>query len=431
MITEAAIKAAMKKLPATGKKSVELRDGGARGGGRLVVAIRMRDQTFTAEWYAVWWRDEARKTLKIGVFPDMTVAEARQSFQKDYAPQILAGLDPVGPKARRERRGVTVKDLFDGYVAHLKGQGKPSHKMANHVLLGNLGAVNDLGKTKRAADVTVEDIREHLASIYDRGAIVLARDARAYLHAAYAWALTSANTYTSDVGRTDWGIKVNPVSAIPTDRSEEANRAGDRHLTPAELRQFWQWLDSRQEQYVAAPVLMLIAATGQRVTEILQLTDTAYDRAEKMLDWSKTKNGMPHAIPLPPQAVTLLDGVVKRPKARPMLFPHVTKPGESASVAAIEKMVKRYLKDHPDVPRFTPRDLRRTWKTLSGAAGISKEDRDRLQNHARNDISSRHYDRYDYLTEKRAAMETWSAYLDRILSGQLDNPVARLGVVNG
>jgi hypothetical protein len=44
--------------------------------------------------------------------------------------------------------------------------------------------------------------------------------------------------------------------------------------------------------------------------------------------------------------------------------------------------------------------LRRTWKTLAGNAGISKEMRDRLQNHSKGDVSSRHYDRYDYLVER-------------------------------
>jgi hypothetical protein len=62
--------------------------------------------------------------------------------------------------------------------------------------------------------------------------------------------------------------------------------------------------------------------------------------------------------------------------------------------------------------------------------------RDRLQNHARGgDASSRHYDRYDYLLEKRAAMAKWSAYLDRILAGTAreepaDN-VAQLAAVRG
>lgn len=41
-----------------------------------------------------------------------------------------------------------------------------------------------------------------------------------------------------------------------------------------------------------------------------------------------------------------------------------------------------------------------------GETGISKEIRDRIQSYALNDVSSKHYDRYDYLTEKRRALET-------------------------
>lgn len=42
-----------------------------------------------------------------------------------------------------------------------------------------------------------------------------------------------------------------------------------------------------------------------------------------------------------------------------------------------------------------------------GEIGVSKELRDRIQNHALQDVSSKHSDRYDYLTEKRRALETW------------------------
>lgn len=45
--------------------------------------------------------------------------------------------------------------------------------------------------------------------------------------------------------------------------------------------------------------------------------------------------------------------------------------------------------------------------------------RDRLQNHAMSDVSSRHYDRYEYIQEKRAAVAVWGAYMDRILSGEI------------
>ncbi|MGL4712711.1 MAG: hypothetical protein ACRCWP_09180, partial [Shewanella sp.] len=57
------------------------------------------------------------------------------------------------------------------------------------------------------------------------------------------------------------------------------------------------------------------------------------------------------------------------------------------------------------------RDIRRTCKTLMGELGISKELRDRIQNHALNDVSSKHYDRYDYMPEKREAMRKWETRL--------------------
>jgi len=71
------------------------------------------------------------------------------------------------------------------------------------------------------------------------------------------------------------------------------------------------------------------------------------------------------------------------------------------------------------IAKFVPRDLRRTFKTLTGKAGISKEVRDRLQNHALTDVSSLHYDKYDYLKEKRKAMDIWNDYLNNILSNEI------------
>jgi hypothetical protein len=50
-----------------------------------------------------------------------------------------------------------------------------------------------------------------------------------------------------------------------------------------------------------------------------------------------------------------------------------------------------------------------------GEAGISKEMRDRLQGHAMQDVSSKHYDRYDYLPEKTAAADQWGRALLKML----------------
>ena len=49
--------------------------------------------------------------------------------------------------------------------------------------------------------------------------------------------------------------------------------------------------------------------------------------------------------------------------------------------------------------------------------------RDRLQNHVKtSDVSTRHYDRYDYLTERRAAMQRWNDFMERVLAAEIDGP---------
>ena len=68
------------------------------------------------------------------------------------------------------------------------------------------------------------------------------------------------------------------------------------------------------------------------------------------------------------------------------------------------------------IPIVTNRDLRRTWKTLAGKAGLSKEIRDRLQNHALHDVSSKSYDRWNYMPEKRAAMARWDKFVSELVT---------------
>ena len=68
------------------------------------------------------------------------------------------------------------------------------------------------------------------------------------------------------------------------------------------------------------------------------------------------------------------------------------------------------------IPVVTNRDLRRTWKTLAGKAGVPKEIRDRLQNHTLQDVSSKHYDRWNYMVEKRAGMAKWDKFVRALLA---------------
>ena len=74
-----------------------------------------------------------------------------------------------------------------------------------------------------------------------------------------------------------------------------------------------------------------------------------------------------------------------------------------------------------------PRDLRLAVKTRMGELGIAKDVRDRLQNHAAMDVSAKHYDRYDYMAEKRAAAERWCDSLEVTTLGRNVVPIRKAG----
>lgn len=91
-------------------------------------------------------------------------------------------------------------------------------------------------------------------------------------------------------------------------------------------------------------------------------------------------------------------------------------------------MMPKRQRDRGVIPHVTNRDMRRTWKTLAGKAGLTKEIRDRLQNHTLQDVSSKSYDRYSYIAEKREAMDIWDKFVRDMIR---DKTPPRLTVIAG
>jgi integrase len=297
-------------------------------------------------------------------------------------------------------------------VASLRAAGKRSAKIVERSLVA---AAETIGSSRPAAEVAPGDVVPHLAAIHDRGAKVRAAMVRTYLRAAFAYGLQSEHSYTQAAGAR-WGLTSNPVVAIPV--AEGISNARDRFLSPAEVRTFWTWLEAFDVNTKFAPALRIMLATGQRSEEILRITAATYEASRALLYWPTTKNNLPHSIPVPHQAAAILDGL--HANAHGLFFACAKDPTRPPPADGLRFVVQRFLEEHPEVPHFVQRDARRTWKTLSGDAGLSKEIRDRLQNHAKmSDISAKHYDRFDYLAERRAAMAKWAAYLDLVLAGEI------------
>jgi integrase len=387
MMTDATVQAALRKVTAGREPVVFLTDPAPKGAGRLTAKIRPG----LVEWYARRTVGGKRSYAKLGQLPDMTLAQAREAFAR--------GPDPVvAPSAPLP--GATFADLVAGYVAALAAAGKKTAQPTQ--MLGQAAAV--IGPGTPAAEVMPQHIVRVLKPIYDRGAPVMADKMRMWLNAAFRWGLTAEHDYRVAVPRR-WGLVSNPVAAVPRDSA--ADRVGERWLSRKEFVDLLDWAGGSRASSRRA--IALLALTGQRVHEIIDLRAGQWDSKERLLSWPRTKNGLPHVVPVCAQAAAILDAI--RPNEHGWLFPGARDPSrpmtDAGVLAALVKYAARWK-----LPAFTGRDLRRTWKTLAGEAGLSKLERDMLQNHTESgDVSSRHYDRYDGLREKRAAVAKWEAWL--------------------
>ncbi|HET8898893.1 MAG TPA: hypothetical protein VFN09_09015, partial [Rhodanobacteraceae bacterium] len=123
-----------------------------------------------------------------------------------------------------------------------------------------------------------------------------------------------------------------------------------------------------------------------------------------------------HDVPLIPAALEALHAMGSE------LGPHLftVTHGESGAVYATVRYrvsaVADAMKQAGELEKglFTVGDLRRTVETRLSAAGLQPHVMAQLQSHGLGGVQARHYNKHDYLQEKRAALET----LYRLLTGK-------------
>lgn len=399
-----------------------LRDStGERNVGTLTLVVRRRADGVTATWVALWQvgGDRSKKTL--GRYPDMGLNDARVAFGEKVREPLLAGNNPQTVAGKHARP--TVEALFQSYILELRAKGKVSAPNFEFTLLrGKTNCADGIGRHKLAADVTPGDVIAALRQWYDRGCRRQADIARANIVAAFNHGLQSANSYTS-ANRADWGLKSNPAQAVKKDTG--AVQARDRNLSVEELKEFWDGLNDYSFTNDMADVFRLLLICGQRVRETLTVDGNEIDLAGKVWNMprEKTKNKKhPHSVPLSDMAVAVFTKLIDRNGTGP-LFPG-GRGGKRARLSemSVSQSVKRWCAEYQFTP-VQPRDMRRTWKSRAHDAGVDRFTRDLIQQHAKNDTGSRHYDRADYAQQMREAMDKWSVWL----SAALEQPAGTLG----
>jgi integrase len=366
---------------------------------------------------------------RIGDYPALSLANARE-IAREWREDVRQGIDPKVKAAERQReeqrrRADTFGAVFDTYAdEHLSslrtGAGVKRAVEAHVVPPWGRRPLTDI----RRADVN-ELVRELRKSAPIRANRVLA-----YLKTFFGWAVDQ------DL------IEASPAAAVKRP-SKEVKR--DRVLADAEIRAIWR---ACGELGAFGRAFRFMLATGQRRSEVGEMTWTEIDRHSKLwtLPRQRTKADRAHEVPLSALALSILD---EQPKIGAFVFSTgrsgvaiavpVAISGWSKAKAGLDKLAlvkaRELAEEHreeapAEFPEWHLHDLRRTCATNLARLGVDRVVIGKVLNHAEQEVTAV-YDRHRYDAEKRRALELWGQRLAAIVDGSDGRNVLSLALVRG
>lgn len=448
----------------TADKDIWLSDSdGIWGSGRLLLRV---SHFGTKRFYFRHSTSEGRKTVSLGPYSKnskvgyLTLEQARLEAQKigstlDRArpprdvqePSGLESGATVQPDpdigstsaasvqatdtAETSLEGCTLLDLCNVYANGLKIRGKRSWKNC-------LGIVNRHIATSSIAQVparlvTDEQATKLLRPIVAAGKGRTAAHVKAIMSAAYGQAVGARLDPTAKDDLTQFGIKSNPIARVSS--LSMFSRTRERSLNKLELRALWGMIYPQDPANVGIALRFIrvdLLLGGQRCQQLIQVrTDEVdLDRNVIVLFDPKGRREQPrrHELPLTPRAKAEIVWLLNHSRdiGSDCLFPGRTDGSilSSHTVSKTVTQISRSLLTSESIKAFQYSDLRRTTETLMADLRISKEIRAQLLSHGLGGIQAFHYDRHDYMDEKREALVKWNAFLASLDPVHISVPAA-------
>ena len=122
-----------------------------------------------------------------------------------------------------------------------------------------------------------------------------------------------------------------------------------------------------------------------------------------------------HVTPLTARASELVTSLMELAEGVEYLIPNARDSHRPAPFCSIGRAITRFVQ-REELKHFTPRDLRRTARTLLAESGVEDHKLDRHLNHGLSGVGQRHYDRSQHMTDKLSVMSAWDALLDKALN---------------
>ena len=208
--------------------------------------------------------------------------------------------------------------------------------------------------------------------------------------------------------------EANPV--IGTNKAGNGNQRRDRVLSDAEVVKIWNGADPATD---FGKIVRLLFATACRRNEIggLRGAEIALGDSLISLPGSRTKNGLPHDVPLSGLAKGVVESLELEGDEDGCVFGKrgTGFSGWSKSKAELDAALKI---NKP----WTLHDIRRTVATRMGDLGVQPHIVEAVLNHIsghKRGVAGT-YNRSTYAQEKRMALDTWAAHL-RVIANAAGN----------
>ena len=352
-----------------------------------------------------------RRTLALGVYPIVTLSDARTSRQEARR-LLVQKIDPGAAKKANKWAGkLASENTFEAIAREwLTNQRNRLAPRYGALLVARLEAdiFPQIG-SRPIAEVAAPELLEALRKVEKRGVIETARRLRQVCGQVFRYAVAS--------GRAKYDPSADLRGALKSPGRPRGHRAMGLDQYPSFLRALGAYDgDARTRLALRLMVLTFVRTTelrGARWSEIenLEGSDPLW-----RIPGERTKGKKEHLVPLAPQAVAILRELRTLPgaDASPFLFPSTSREGHMSNNTMLYALYRMGYHS-----RATVHGFRATASTTLNEMGFHPDVIERQLAHQEQNAVRAAYNRAEYLSERRAMMKHWADHIEAVALGNV------------
>lgn len=364
-------------------------------GGGLYLLVNTNGSRYWRLKYRVMGRE---KLLSIGVYPDISLALARQ--KRDEARKVLAeGNDPSAvKKAEKQAKKIAAENTFESIARewHKAKADRWSLRYRDEIIDTFEKDIFPYIGLRPIAEIKPLELLETLKRMEKRGALEKMRKVRQRCGEVFRYAIIT--------GRAEYNPAPDLAGALAVHKKKHLP-----FLTAQELPEFMKDLAGYTGSIITKSATYLIMYTGVRTQELrfARWEDIDLDKAMWEVPAEHMKMRRPHKVPLSRQAISLLKQLKPITGHYPLVFVGRNDPRKPISKESINQVIE--LLGYKG--RLTGHGFRHTMSTILHEQGYDSTWIEMQLAHVDKNAIRGAYNHAQYLDGRRKMMQWYADYL--------------------